>query len=458
MQEYGIEIDVKNKPELDPDFFPLYKFQKAFLSSASKPFSFALERNDKQIAVVHTKIHCDMEHAEADRFYIERLVKILMWQKGGFRLYVKGDDSICQMLKDAYSENGTRSFDAKIMAEMYQHDFEVIKTNELPEEYEISKSIGRHFDGCRIGFDAGGSDYKVSAVIDGEVVHSKETVWHPKENSDPEYHFRGIVSAFKEAAEYLPHIDSIGISSAGIIANNYLLMAQLFQKVSKEDFDRKGRDIYIRAVKEIGESIPFEVANDGDVTALTGSISLERNNLLGIAMGTSVAGGFVDKEGNIAGWLNEIAFLPVDGSPKAAVDVWSGDLGVAVHYFCQEAVIKLAKVAGIPLDDFETPAQKLSAVQKLLEEKSSDAAAIFRSIGSYLGHTAPLYNEIYGADAILLLGRVMSGEGGNLILETANKVLAEEYQDIHMDLILPDEKTRRMGQSVIAASLPEIKK
>ena len=457
MTHYGIEFYVKNKPELDPEFIPLYKFNKAFLETAAESFSFALERNDNQISVVDTMIHGDVGHEEADLYYVERLVKTLLWQKGGFKLYVKGNKVVFDMLKEEYSEGGIRSFDAKIMSDMYMCPFEVVLCDELPEEYELKKSIGRHFDGCRIGFDAGGSDYKVSAVIDGEAVYSNETVWLPKENSDPDYHYKGIMDAFKDAMKYLPRVDAIGISSAGIFANNKLLLAQLFQKVPKDLFDQKVRDIYIRAVKEIGEDIPFEVANDGDVTALTGSISMDRNNILGIAMGTSVAGGFVDQEGSIAGWLNEMAFMPVDASQVAANDNWSGDIGVAVHYFCQEAVIKLAKAAGISLDDLKTPAEKLKRVQNSLAEGHEGAKKIFSSIGSYLGHTTPLYYDIYGADSILLLGRVMSGEGGNIILETAKKVLKDEYPELNVDLILPDEKTRRMGQSVIAASLPEIK-
>ena len=455
MEYYGITFDVNNRPELDPEFIPLQKFNKAFLESATVPFSFALERNDKQIAVISTKIHGDEEYREADMYYAERLVKTILWQKGGFRLYVKGDDFIYQMLKKAYSIDGIRAFDAKLMSEMYRHDFEVIKSDSLPEQCEQRKSIGGHFDGCRIGFDAGGSDYKVSAVIDGEAVYSKETVWHPKENSDPDYHFQGILDAFRDAMGHLPRVDAIGISSAGIFANNYLLLAQLFQKVPRELFDTKVRNIYIRAVKKIGDGIPFEVANDGDVTALTGSIGMSRNNILGIAMGTSVAGGFVDTEGSISGWLNEIAFMPVDGSPLAVKDDWSGDTGVAVHYFCQEAVIKLSGPAGISLDGFPTPAKKLEEVQSLLLKGHEGAGSIFRTIGAYLGHSAPLYNDIYGADAILLLGRVMSGEGGNIIVKTANAVLRDEYPDLSIDLLLPDEKTRRMGQSVIAASLPK---
>lgn len=457
MKHCGIPINISIKPDLDPEFIPLFKFNQSFLETATKPFSIAIERNDKQIYVKSTRIHGDEAHAEADRYYVDRLIKLELWQRGGFRIYVKGDDALFQILKQAYSPDGSRSFDAEFMGNLYRHDFEVVKCDELPVPFDISKSIGRHFDGCRIGFDAGGSDYKVSAVIDGKVIYSKEMVWHPKLNSDPDYHYNGVLSAFKDAMQYLPCVDAIGISSAGLVGNNRVLYAQIFQKVPKDLFDLKGRDTYIRAVKEIGENIPFEVLNDGDVTALAGSIGLGRNNILGIAMGTSTAGGFVDKAGNVSNWLSEFAFTPVDASPTAARDVWTGDIGVGVHYFCQEAVIKLSGAAGISLDGYNTPAEKLKAVQILLDEEDDGAAAIFRSIGCYLGHTAPLYHDNYGTDGILLLGRVMSGKGGSIIVETANTVLREEYPDISIDLLLPDEHTRRLGQSVIAASLPEIK-
>ena len=456
MKHCGIEVELINKPELDPGFIPLYKFNEAFLKTAKTPFSFAVERNDKQIHVVSTFIHGDAAHAQADEYYVDRLVKFELWQKGGFRIYVKGDDTVFNSLKRSYSPGGTRAFDAEFFGGLYQEGFEVVKCEQLPKAFEIKKARGGHFGGCRIGFDAGGSDYKVSAVVDGETIYSKETVWNPKINSDPDYHFNGVVTAFKDAASRLPRVDAIGISSAGLIANNRILAAQLFQMVPKELFDLKGRDIYFRAVSEIGENIPFEVANDGDVAALAGSVSLGRNNLLGLAFGTSFIGGFVDKEGNLSNWLSELAFVPVDASPNAAMDDWTRDIGVGVQYFCQEAVIKLSGAAGISLDGIDTPAKKLSAVQKHLEEKHEGAAAIFRSIGCYLGHTVPLYYNSYKADSFLLLGRVVSGKGGDIILKTANDILREEYPNLSVELLLPDEKTRRLGQSAAAASLPKI--
>jgi len=458
MQLYGIEIEMKNKPELDPGFFPLYKFNESFLKTAKQPFSIAVERNDNQIYVKSTFVHGDSEHAEADLYYLDRLVKFQLWQKGGFRIYVKGDEALCNKLKQTYSPAGTRAQDAEFFGGIYQKEFEVVRCDELPEPYEIKKAVGGHFDGCRIGFDAGGSDNKVAAVIDGEEVFSKETVWNPKINSDPDYHYNGIVTAMKDAAAHLPRVDAIGISSAGIIANNQILAAQLFQKVPKDQFDLKGRNVYQRAVKEIGENIPFEAVNDGDVAALVCSINMNRNNVLSLALGTSFIGGFVDKEGHLSNWLSELAFAPVDASPDAAQDDWSLDIGVGVSYFCQEAVIKLAPAAGISLEGFETPAKKLKEVQEKLSEGHEGAAAIFRSLGCYLGHVTPYYYEIYGAETMLLLGRVVSGKGGDIMVETAKKILREEYPKIPVEIMLPDEKTRRLGQSVAAASLPELRK
>jgi predicted NBD/HSP70 family sugar kinase len=458
MELYGLEINIKSKPELDPSFIPLQKFNEAFLETAKMPFSFAIERNDKQIAVISTYVHGDKSHKEADCYYLDRLVKFQLWQKGGFRIYVKGAESLFEYLKFTYSPQGSRSYDADFYGRIYGQPFEVILCDELPRPFEIKKALGRNFDGYRIGVDFGGSDYKVAAVVNGEAVYSNETVWNPKINSNPDYHFNGVVSALKEAGEHLPQIDAIGISSAGLIGNNRILAAQLFQMVPMELFEAKGRDIYFRAVAQIGEDVPFEVANDGDVAALAGSIGLDRYNVLGLAMGTSFIGGFVDKEGNLSNWLSELAFAPVDASPNAAQDDWTKDIGVGVQYFCQEAVIKLAPAAGITLEGYDTPAKKLKAVQNLLAEGHTGATAIFRSIGCYLGHTAAYYYESYGADSILLYGRVVSGMGGDIVLEVANSVLKEEYPNCPAKLMLPDEHTRRLGQSVAAASLPIILK
>ena len=459
MMVYGIDVPVKNTPILDLGFIPIGAFNTAFLKTAKKPVGIAVERADGQIASMHTFIHGTPDMRDADHYYIDRLIKTLLWMKGGFRVIVSGDRNIYEALKSAYADGGARDFDSRFMAGVYERPFEVVWRDELPETKDAPERVGGSLDGCRIGFDAGGSDRKVSAVIDGESVYSEEVVWFPKTNDDPDYHYDGIVAALKSAAEHLPRVDAVGVSSAGIYINNRTMVASLFNKVPKDVFDARVKDIYIRAIRDTFGDVPYLVVNDGDVSALAGMMSLGEGNVLGIAMGTSEAAGYVDAEGRITGWLNELAFVPVDAAPDAMRDEWSGDIGCGVKYFSQDGVIKLAPRAGIELDESLSPAEKLKVVQKRMEADDPEAAQVYDSIGTYLGHTLAYYYELYGMRHVLLLGRVMSGKGGDRILAEAQRVLRDEYPDAADKFIaaLPDEKFRRVGQSAAAASLPALK-
>ena len=458
MERYGVSVEVKNVPVLDPEFTPLLKFNRAFLKHAKKPVSIAVERADGQMATTHTFIYGTPEMAEADRYYIDRLVKTALWMKGGYKIYVD-DKGIYDYLCGVYCKGGAREFDWDFMANIFEKPFEIVLTDTVPESLDAPKPMGGHLEGCRIGFDAGGSDRKVSAVIDGETVFSEEVVWLPKINPDPEYHYEGIVSALKAAAAHMPRVDAVGVSSAGIYINDRTMSASLFLKVPKELYEEKVKDIFIRAITDTFGDVPYAVANDGDVSALAGTMSLNDNNILGIAMGTSEAVGYVNEDGCITGWLNELAFVPVDANPDAMQDEWSGDIGCGVKYFCQDGVNKLAPRAGIELDENLSPAEKLKITQKLMENDDSRAVQVYESIGTYLGHTLAYYYEHYGFKYVLLLGRVMSGKGGDILLETCRAVLDDEYPEYaaKIQLTLPDEKFRRVGQSMAAASLPEMK-
>ena len=459
MKLFGINVTYQNVPKLDPAFIPLHVFNEAFLKTAQQPVGIAIERNDGQIASYSTFIHGTAQMQEADVYYIDRFIKNILWMKGGFRIFICGDEAVSDRIQKAYAPFGSRSFDYSFMSRVYEAEMEVLRVSRIPDANETSYAVGRHLDGCRIGFDAGGSDRKVSAVIDGIAVYSEEVVWYPKVTADPDYHYREIVSAFRTAASYMPRVDGIGISSAGVYVANRTMVASLFIKVPEHHFNSKVKDIYLKAAAEIGD-VPVVVCNDGDVTALAGAMSLNTNNVLGIAMGTSEAVGYVDSKGNITGWLNELAFAPVDASPEAMDDEWSGDIGCGVKYFSQDSICKLGLAAGIDLDEGKTPAEKLLIIQKLAEQGDAQANEVYESLGIYLGHTLPLYHNMYKFDKVLLLGRVMGGAGGNIIMDLAHKVLKEEYPDIEavISVLLPDEQSRRIGQSVAAASLPDISK
>ena len=141
------------------------------------------------------------------------------------------------------------------------------------------------------------------------------------------------------------------------------------------------------------------------------------------------------------------------------VDEWSGDVGCGVKYFSQDAVIKLAPAAGIELDESLSPAEKLKVVQGLMADGDERAVKIFESIGVYFGYAIAYYAAFYDIKHVLIMGRVTSGKGGELVLENAQKVLDTEFPEYKtkIQLHIPDEKSRRVGQSVAAASLPEIK-
>ena len=458
-------MNLKVKAKLDPSFEPLSvvcRDMREATKEDGQDIIIAVERNRGYTTTYKTRIFRDGIGKDEENFrFIERIVKSILWIAGGYKIIIAGSETVGNRIKEAYTYGGLRDFDVHFMERVYEHPFsvETVSYENAPSDVSAASPIGRHLEGCRIGFDAGGSDRKVSAVIDGKSVYSEEVVWFPKTNSDPDYHYNGILEAMKTAASHMPRVDAIGVSSAGVYIDNRIMVASLFLKVSDEDFDRKVKNMYLDVAREIGENIPIEVANDGDVTALAGAMDLDDDSVLGVAMGTSEAGGYVDPEGNITGWLNELAFVPVDYCREAMVDEWSGDYGCGVKYFSQDGVIKLAPFANIELDESLTLAEKLKVVQGLMKDGDSRAADIYDTIGAYFGYAIAYYAEFYDIKHVLIMGRVTSGEGGTLILERAREVLDKEFPELasKIQLHIPDESSRRVGQSVAAASLPEIK-
>ena len=458
-------MNLKVNAILDPQFAPLSVVCREMREATrenGQDLVIAIERNNGYTVTYKTRVFVDGTGHDDENFdFVERMTKSLLWVSGGYKVYIAGSEVIGNKIKEAYTDGGLRDFDVHFMERVYEKPFEVIvcSLEDAPKDKSAAAPIGRHLDGCRIGFDAGGSDRKVSAVINGESVYSEEVVWFPKINSDPDYHYQGILDAMKTAASHMPRVDAIGVSSAGVYVDNRIMVASLFLKVSDEDFDKKVKNMYLDVAKEIGENIPIEVANDGDVTALAGAMDLDDNGVLGVAMGTSEAGGYVDTEGNITGWLNELAFVPVDACKNAMVDEWSGDYGCGVKYFSQDGVIKLAPFAGIELDENLSPAEKLKVVQKLMAEGDERAAKIYDTIGAYFGYAIAFYTEFYDIKHVLIMGRVTSGEGGVILLERAQEVLDKEFPELakKITLHIPDENSRRVGQSVAAASLPKLK-
>ncbi len=392
--------------------------------------------------------------------HVERFVKFLLWSRGGFRVHLKGSADLHEQLAKHYRDDATGRFDAEIMGgRIYERPFEIVRVDELPPEKTSSAPLGRHLEGNRIGFDLGGSDRKVAAVQDGKTLFSEEIVWDPVPQKDPQWHFDQIMDSLKRAAAVLPRVDAIGGSSAGVYVNNRVKVASLFRGVPKDLFESRVKDLFLE-MRKSWQGIPFEVANDGEVTALAGSMSLGKNGVLGVAMGTSMAGGYVNQEGNITTWLNELAFAPIDYNPSAAVDEWSGDYGCGVQYFSQQAVGRLLGPAGIELPATLPLPEKLKEVQALMQKGDPRAQKIYETIGTYLGYGIAHYADLYNFNHLLILGRVTTGSGGDLILSGAKEVLKTEFPELAARIAfqVPNEKDKRHGQAVAAASLPSLQR
>ncbi|HEU5072301.1 MAG TPA: ROK family protein [Verrucomicrobiae bacterium] len=456
-------MNVKPKiiPPLDPQFQPAVLFNQQYVRTAHQsgravPLVLGVERENGHVSRYATVV---LPEPDADTvLYLDRLVKFLLWARGGWRVWFGGPRALGEKVAQVYSRTGARAFDVDLMSRVYERPFEVVLTEAaaVPAEKEMHSTIGGHLDGCRIGFDLGASDYKVAAVKEGEVVYSDEFPWNPKDQADPQYHYEHLQSGLKKAAAHLPRVDAIGGSSAGVIVDNKIMVASLLRALPPEKF-AQAKNTFLRIREEWG--VPLEVANDGDVTALAGAMSLKENGMLGVAMGSSEAAGYLNQAGGMTGWLSELAFAPVDYNPQAACDEWSGDYGVGVMYFSQQAVGKLLPAAGIELPKEMGLPERLKEVQALMAKGDPCAAKIYETIGVYLGYAIPHYADFYAFNHMLILGRVTTGKGGDIVLARAREVLGQEFPELaaRVQLHVPDEKSRRVGQAVAAASLPALR-
>ena len=455
-----LDTCIQRKVLIKRDFRPpitLLHQLKCASRSGGKSLVIAWERENGYVSRYDLPLPARSEDLPEVAQLAERVVKFLLWANGGWRLMLSGPRKLCLSIKHQYAKNGARAFDAQFMEDVYGKPMvvELRSLAEMPQPYERELLMDSRASGCRLGFDLGASDFKISAVKRGKVVFSEEFPWDPRNQSDPEYHYGKLNEALKKAASCLPHVDAIGGSTAGVVVDNRIQVASLFRAVPPERY-AEAQNMFLRLGREW--NVPIEVANDGDVTALAGLMSLGAKGILGVAMGSSEAGGFVDRMGCLTGRLSELAFAPVDLHPAAPADEWSGDTGVGAMYFSQQAVNYLAMKKGIRFPAKMSLPERLKRVQERMLDGDVTALTIFQKIGLYLGYTVPWYREFYGFDSMMILGRVTSGPGGVMILETARLILADQFPDVaeQVEVFMPDEKARRVGQSVAAASLPLI--
>ncbi|MBR0505346.1 MAG: ROK family protein [Kiritimatiellae bacterium] len=438
-------------------------FLRAHAQGAAQTVAVAWEREDGHVfrydVTIPKRIHPAM--LPGVRHLVERVAKFVLWSAGGWKLYLSGPDEIVKPVAKAYTKKGARAFDYEFFNDLYGRPIEtaILPLRKMPVTCEREVVVKGNTNGNRIGFDLGASDFKISALKSGKVVFSKEFPWDPRPQSDPEYHYAKLSAGLEEAALALGgKVDAIGGSSAGTFVGKKLGVASLIRGVKEKNPSKYAIAQNLFARVEDEWQCPFEVFNDGDVTALAGAITMKRTGILGVAMGSSEAAGYINPKGALTGRISELAFAPVDLNPNAGVCEWSGDAGVGAMYFSQQAVNYLACRFGMKFPKTMKLPERLKVVQAAMEKREEVALKIYLMIGRYLANAAAWYHEFYDYSNLMILGRVTSGFGGDIILNTArmgleavDPLLAEQ-----IDIFMPDEKARRLGQSVAAAQIPSI--
>ncbi len=166
------------KPALDPGFLPAILWRRDYEAAVAEADGvcdvvIGLGRPDGTLFRQEVRVlsHCG-ENVPLNEKYVERLVKFLLWHKGGSRIYIGGHTELGECIRQLYAPNGRQAFDYDIMGRrMFLEPMAVTvcPASEVPPASEKSNPLGRNLDGCRIGFDLGGSDRKAAALVDGEV-------------------------------------------------------------------------------------------------------------------------------------------------------------------------------------------------------------------------------------------------------------------------------------------------
>lgn len=473
---------------LDPDFAPIVLGRRRCLEAVKaspgggKILHMALERPGGLVARVELPVFAD-DHpdVEASIHLACTMIRTYMWQRGGHRLQVSGPPEQCKRLKAALSPGGCIAWDAKEMTKAcgQTKPFEVeivADPKNLPADKNVPVQCGREATGSRLAFDLGKSDMKAVAVKDGKLIWSKETEWDVT-NKDPLYHKEVIRKAMREAATHVDKVEAVGGASCGIVSgHNELTSCDLFTQVPDDVYREKVPNLLIDLIKEEFGDVPFKCINDGEVTAVAGQMMIGEGGLYGISLGSNEGCGYVDPDGNLPGWINEMYATPLDFNPAAPRNPWTPYTGDSPMYLGQRAVSRNAVKGGVDVPEemrFEhsgmrtmnhvVHAECLKLVQAAMKDPTKEPRTrkIYETIGVYLGYTIANYCEIYKPYAInhvLILGRVTSGTGGEVMMAKAQEVLKEFPEFSHVKFHTPDEHMKRVGQCLAAAALPPLKK
>lgn len=449
---------------LNREFVPAVLWNREYLRLAESTDSardvvVVIARPDGEKWSYRTKLlPCGHALQQETEFYMDRLVKALLWIYGGSRIEIAGASEIAEMLAKQYTKQGERAFEVEILAEkMFGEPLTLMQSDFCAKAAaESTHSIGVYTENdarYAVGLDLGGTSIKYVTRCYDEIVQTRQLSWAPYEANDPQYHIDKINEAVELAVSALPKVESIGVSIAGLFYGDTPKISALFQSVGRADFERAVQPMFRKLSAKFGD-VPVVLLNDGAAAALSGAQALHCGEVMGISLGTSMAGGSVDVEMCPSSAMNEFAFVPVDYSASALRDAWSNSLGCGVDYCSQQAVAKLALTKGLATEGM-SHREALAVVHRKCREHDPLAIEVFRTIGVYVGYSIAHLCHFMPAKVVMLMGGVTSGFPGETILAEAQHVLRVEFPELfrNMKVQLADESMKSYGQAIAVSKI-----
>jgi len=474
---------------LDPNFAPVVLGKRNYLAAAclcKDKLDWALPRADGCARYTLPVFPDGTDDAEASVYLAGVLIQEMIWRCSASELQLSGPPGICAKLKAAFSVGGDYEFEVTSMPNVCGTPGSVFQTKivaspaDMPAAKDTPQVCGKEANGNRLAFDLGKSDIKTVAVKDGVVLDSAETEWDVT-NPDPQYHFDAIVAAMRKTiknaeAKGFGKIQAVGGSATGTVSgDNGATWCDIFPNVPPDVYKEKVVDIFKRIAKEVAGDVPLKVINDGEVTALAAVQKLGgKGNVLGISMGSSEGGGYANADGNLMGWINELCYIRLDLNPEAPIDPWTkgAHTGISHLYLGQRGATKLAAKAGVDVPEnlvyphpdmctirHENHAQCLKMIQAGMKDpaKQETVKQLYETVGVYLGYGLAQYCEFYPIEHIMILGRVSKGDGGDIMMATAKKVLEAEFPYLpNIQFHTADDHFKAVGQCIAAAALPPL--
>ena len=122
-------MNLKVKAVLDEGFAPMSVVFRDFEAAAKanpQEIVVAVVRNKGLTSTYKLTVFADDAGKDEENFmFCDRIVKSMLWMRGGYKIIIAGSEKIYNYFKKAYSKGGSREFDVNFMSRVYECPFEV---------------------------------------------------------------------------------------------------------------------------------------------------------------------------------------------------------------------------------------------------------------------------------------------------------------------------------------------